>query len=190
MPRCFIAAIPPPEVLDSVGGWQEMLRRTIPCSQSLRWTPRSQLHLTLLFLGEVGADDIPALTEALDASCAGVDRFHLNVTEAGAFPSLIRPRVLWLGISGELERLTALQASVADKCARFGTHQTPESFKPHLTLARIREPSRSLGQALRSALEQTTPPAANGWLLDSVRLVSSRLLPTGSSYETLASVSL
>ena len=74
----------------------------------VRWVRPEGMHLTLQFYGEVGADKLPGLQAAVAAAAAGVTPLALELKDLGTFPNLSRPRVIWAGLAGEVDRLKAL----------------------------------------------------------------------------------
>jgi len=113
-----------------------------------KWERPEKLHITLKFLGGVDDERVAGLLTALQSVGAAIDPFHFEVAGTGAFPSAQNPRVLWLGINDQKEKLLELAASVDDACTQLGFEAETRRFSPHLTIARIREPHRAtdLGQ--------------------------------------------
>ena len=190
MPRCFVALKPPAEIADSAGEWQTRLRQSWASRPAIRWTKLEQFHLTLNFLGDVDPDSLDELAVALTRSCVNVPPFKLALSSPGSFPSLKRPRVLWLGITGDLTRLAELQAAVDRMCSRFGSHRKRDRFHPHLTLARICEPTHRFGKGLQTILASEKRPADYMWTVNVMELIASTPTPAGSTYETLHTAKL
>jgi RNA 2',3'-cyclic 3'-phosphodiesterase len=138
--RLFVAAVPPSAVLDGLDAMVAPLR---PAWPSLRWTGRSAWHLTLAFLGEVSEDTAAALAPRLGRAAHRHPSLSLSFAGGGAFPAPRRARVLWTGIRGDHCALEALARSVAAGARRAGAPPPDEGrrFRPHLTLARCREPA-------------------------------------------------
>ena len=59
--------------------------------------------------------------------------------QAGVFPGLRRPRVMWIGLGGETEALIQLQVALDTGLADLGFEKEKRPFKAHLTLARIKD---------------------------------------------------
>jgi 2'-5' RNA ligase len=108
--RAFLALDPPPEILRTIADIQGMLRKNIRGSVS--WVRPEGMHLTLKFFGDIAADDINTISEVVAGHTAGVRTFQLEAKGLGVFPGLRRPRVLWLGIGGEVERLITMQKAI------------------------------------------------------------------------------
>jgi RNA 2',3'-cyclic 3'-phosphodiesterase len=154
----------------------------------LRWTGREAWHLTLAFLGEMPDCTVAALQPRLARAAARHPLMSLSLGGAGAFPAASRARVLWTGVGGERSALSALAASVAAGARRAGAPGPEDGrrFRPHLTLARCRDPvdARDLVTGLAG---YAGPP----WCAGQIHLIRSHL-PAGPPggrprYETLGS---
>lgn len=184
--RCFIAIEIPEKILDEVVKLSGKLAKSI-ADDSARWCNREQLHITLKFLGNVDALKIDALKSAIQRTCSGFNQFQLTLGGIGCFPDIQKPRVIWLGIGGDLKVLNELQAAIDIETADFGDHQEEREFKPHLTLARVKKPSPKLWRAIGEQIKRHSENArAMGeWNVDSVNLMRSILDPSGAVYEKL-----
>jgi 2'-5' RNA ligase len=127
----------------------------------------------------------------MEQAAEGMSPFRLVVSGVGAFPNLRQPRVLWVGISGEIEKLLVLQQRIDDGLVPLGFAKEARSFTPHLTLARLREGAssgdkRSFGEMVA----KKSPNFDYEMTVDSVNLMRSQLLPGGAVYSRLAEVKL
>jgi 2'-5' RNA ligase len=164
--------------------WQAELRANF-----VRWTPAEQIHLTLHFLGNVPARSVPELEAALRRACGGVRSFELAVVGSGCFPNDRAPRVLWVGVGGELAKLTELQARVVRETRARGEANARE-FRPHLTIGRVKDIS---GWARREAGRSAHPGCCvelGRWTVGNVLLMRSELAPAGARHMELARCSL
>ncbi len=154
----------------------------------VRWTASAQTHLTLQFYGNVVAMHVPALIAAIGPAVVRCPLLLLRAGEVGAFPSLDAPRVLWLDMRGEVERLIALQRAVAAASQSVaGIVAERKPFRPHLTLGRVRIGHRDMPgmHAVAGALARPVPVPATGWPVSSVALIRSVLGAGGSRYTVL-----
>ena len=155
----------------------------------VRWLNPEHLHLTLRFLGNVAADRLGDLAAALRRACARTAPFHLALEGAGCFPNAKGPRVVWIGIQGDLEPLRKLQEQIARETKTFGDHGDERDFQPHLTIGRVKA-SGLEGRKAGQAIELVTVPKLGDWTVHQVLLVQSELSPDGARYTTLVVVAL
>lgn len=176
--RLFVAVTPPQPVLDELEARVAPLR---PAWPGLRWTGQEAWHLTLAFLGEVSERTTAALGPRLERAAHRHQSLLLSFGPGGAFPAPGRARVLWAGIEGDREPLKALARSVAAGARRAGAAPPDEGrqFRPHLTLARCRQPAdvRPLVAALAG---YAGPP----WIAAEIHLIRSFLNEGPPRYET------
>lgn len=118
---------------------------------NVRWVGVAGMHLTLKFLGEVSEEDAAGVISILEDVAARHRVFGLVLEGTGAFPPGRRdPRVLWVGAAAEPPVL-ALQEDVERGMEKLGFEREKRQFHPHLTLGRVKIPSRLdlLAQELR-----------------------------------------
>jgi 2'-5' RNA ligase len=179
--RLFVAITPPPAVLDELEARVAALRPEWP---ALRWTGRPAWHITLAFLGEVSEQTAAALGPRLERAAHRHPSLPVSLAGAGAFPGPRRARVLWTGVSGDRRALEALARSVAAGARRAGAPPPDEGrrFRPHLTLARCREPT-DVGPLVAALAGYAGEP----WTASEIHLIRSHPGDPGSPprYETL-----
>jgi 2'-5' RNA ligase len=175
--RLFTAFELSPEVKEVVLRLQAELR-PLPFR---RWQPEKTLHLTLHFLGEVDPALLSSLEARMQEACHGFGDFQLQLGPLGAFPSLKRPRNLWLSVAGQRDRLTALEALIRPRVMGLGIPLEDRPYSPHITLAR--DP-----QAPVVVPEVSLPPVA--WTVSELVLFESTLQRGGAIHTPLARFSL
>lgn len=141
--RCFVAIDLEDPARRAVGAYLGDLRATIP---GVAWTRPGNLHLTLAFLGDVPATSVPDLAARLARALAGTACFTARVVGVGAFPSLARPQVLWVGVAAP--PLRGLADAVQRTCEAAGFPRERRPFRPHVTLGRVRTRTRGAGSDL------------------------------------------
>lgn len=164
MPRLFVAAWPPPAVVERLAA---ALPRPLPAG--LRWSPPSSWHVTLRFLGPCDRDEAVAALEDVDATTC---------------EAVIGPRLVALGRSVlclPVEGVDAVAAAVVAATGHVGTPPEPRPFTGHLTLARTRGGPRPKVPELH---------VTDRFPVTEVALVESRTLPSGAEYRTLHTVAL
>jgi len=187
--RLFIAVTIPGEIKAKIEAAQAELRRVLP-ERAARWTRREQFHLTLRFLGDVDASRVEALGEAVRAACWGFGALHLRAERVGFFPDLRYPRVVWVGVQDQAERLPLLQEAVARATREYTTEEKEKQFTGHVTLARIKGIKRPEAEALGKAAAGMAERLFGQWTACQVELMRSELLPQGARHSTLASIAL
>jgi RNA 2',3'-cyclic 3'-phosphodiesterase len=187
--RTFIAVDIPSHIQQIVQQKTESLRHTLDTSL-IRWVAVENMHLTLKFLGDVSPANIAMLTQILRTEAELVHAFEFYINGLGSFPSLRRPRVIYIGIRAPAE-LEALYRGIESACTRLGYESEARSFSPHLTIGRVRQDvSVSDQQKIRGALEGTMIDALSTARVDSVHLYKSDLKQNGSVYTKLFSAPL
>ncbi len=180
--RAFLAIDLPVEILNEIRSIQSGLRKTL--QGTVRWVRPEAIHLTLKFFGDIFGDDIVMISRVMEDHAGEEGLFALDVKNLGVFPDLNRPRVLWLGISGDVERLIRFQKSMDKKLYEKGFTKDERPFRPHLTLARIKEPKGLIG--LAKILGKRDNYAAGHFDARELALFRSQLTPQGAIYTKLA----
>ncbi|HJR16290.1 MAG TPA: RNA 2',3'-cyclic phosphodiesterase [Gemmatimonadales bacterium] len=136
--RLFVA-IPVPD--PARGQILRLLGQLRSAGWPVRWVHDEGLHLTLKFFGEVAAERLDVIAEALRFAAADAGTLALQLDDLGAFPSRSRPRVLWVGIDAP-PGLELLQDRIERGCEAIGFPPEGAPFQPHVTLGRVREGQR------------------------------------------------
>lgn len=187
--RSFIAAELPEEVKSGLRQLQTDLKSA--GHTFVKWVPPEGIHITLKFLGSIPATKVSEISKIMEASSQGFPQFQIKTSGLGAFPNLRQPRILWLGISSGVDKLTALQQCIDIPLVPLGFAQEMRPFTPHLTLARLRErTSPQERQEFGKLVMETRFETAYEVNINSLSLMRSQLLPGGAVYSRLAEVKL
>ena len=187
--RCFVAVELPAEARRCIGALAAGLRET--GVRGLRPVNPDGVHLTLKFLGDVSTSTVGEVSSALEAAAAAAQPFDLDLRGVGGFPDMRRPRVLWVGVGGDLDALQRLYESVESALAPLGFPPEGRAFTPHLTLARLRDGTSTEERARAGAVlaslawEEGASAPVGG-----VSLMRSTLGPGGAVYARLRWVGL
>jgi RNA 2',3'-cyclic 3'-phosphodiesterase len=168
--RLFIGLPIPAELANAV----TRHARTISLPKA-RWTTPENIHLTLVFLGEVAEQKLASIKHELDE--VNTAPFQLKLTNLNTFP---RGGVL----VAEVDPATALlhlQEQIASRMARCGFAPEERPYHPHITLARFHG-------SLRLSENQGTLPSSlwRSFSADTINLYRSNPTPNGPRYEILA----
>ncbi len=173
--RAFIAAPLPPIAKQELGAVVEKLAERVP-SGSVRWVKPELMHLTLRFLGETAVTKLSAVKQAIDRAAASQAPLTLVLNETGCFPNANRPRVIWLGLAGEIAALAALKANLDERLIPLGWQKEERPFQAHLTVGRVKETGSVRTVEWRVMVQQVAIPVT------AVHLIESQLTPQGPIY--------
>jgi 2'-5' RNA ligase len=184
--RTFIAVDVGKAIRDRAVALQEKLARA---SEGVKWVEPANLHVTLLFLGEVDNREVADVCRVVAEHTQKQGAFAMSVEGAGSFPSTRRPRILWIGVGQGTPELCTLHDSLETPLFEIGCYRREERrYTPHITLGRVRgdRPSHTLAEALAKQANwqggQTT--------VNEVLVMSSELAPQGPVYTVLSRAKL
>jgi len=173
--RTFIAIPLPTEVKAVLSELVQVLAVQVP-DRSIRWVKPQLMHITLRFLGDTVASSLPILGDTLDNLAAQHDAFKLRLDQLGCFPNKKRPRVIWIGLSGQLDAARALKQDIDNSLLPLGWESEKRSFNPHLTLGRVKDRRQLRDVKWEADVEQVIVPART------IQLIESELLSSGPIY--------
>ncbi|MBT8490178.1 MAG: RNA 2',3'-cyclic phosphodiesterase [Deltaproteobacteria bacterium] len=180
--RVFLAIDLPDDIKAQLVAIQNKLKFLL---EGVRWTRPEGIHLTLKFFGTVVAEDIVRISEVVEQHTKNAQPIALHGEKVGAFPNFQRPRVLWLGLNGDIERLSALHRAIEKDLDRYGYKKEKRGFKPHLTLGRAKS-SRGIILGLPEAIKRDDTYKAGQFDSNGLTLFESKLKPGGAVYTKLA----
>ena len=187
--RSFIAVELPDEIKETLTQLQAQLKLSSP--PSVKWVDPYSIHLTLKFLGNIAVGRISEITQAIEEAAQGMSPFHLEMKGLGVFPNLRRVQVAWVGLAGELDKVSQLQQRIEFNLVSLGFTAESRAFTPHLTLARLRDrvlpdERERFGQLIAN----TRFEVVNTIRVDSLNLMRSQLTRGGAIHSRLSSVAL
>ena len=130
--RLFVALNLPKKERDRIYRVSRLLRE---CQLPVRWVEPEHYHVTLKFLGEVPEDRMDGVQDALNHVASTNVKLDLAVEGFGAFPTIRRPQVIWVGIEPS-PALRCLKQDVEWALMGCGFERETRAFHPHLTLGR------------------------------------------------------
>ena len=153
---------------------------------SVRWVKPDQMHLTLVFLGEVSEAQAPTVVDAISQPVPAAP-FPIAFQGLGVFPNHGGPRALWIGVTNGEAELVALQGELARRTVAAGIALEARPFHPHLTLGRWRQ---SRPSDRRRALASAQPDVVARVDVSGATLYHSRISSAGPAYTALARATL
>jgi RNA 2',3'-cyclic 3'-phosphodiesterase len=165
----------------------ELKRKLAPLRtrEQVRWVEPSTLHVTLRFLGEVDEEQVEEVAEAATTLARDTPPLRLVLRGGGSFPGRSRPHVLWVGLAGEVGRLTALVASLEAALRGLGFPAADHPFTPHVTVGRVKEGVPAEAVAKVEAIGEL-----GHFKAESLILFRSDLRPSGAVHTELYRVPL
>ncbi len=166
------------------------LQESLP--NGIRWVEPKGVHLTLKFLGNVNASLVEEIFGAMGKASVEfpAEPIQLQLNELGVFPSVREPRVLWAGVTGDINDLARLQQLVDDSFAALGFAKERRPFRPHLTLGRVQDRvPQSDRRRIGNVISQFSLAEGRPWQAMEMHLIRSTLTPQGAIYDSLGKVS-
>lgn len=184
--RLFWAVNLPEDIKTGLAMLQSDLS-TVPVD--IKWVEKHNLHLTVKFLGDVEEARIGEIARVVDEAVHGTGGFELRLSGLGFFPGPRRPRVIWVGVHGEVQKFHRLHRRVEECMTALGWTDG-QNFALHLTLGRLRSPQGSDLLVRRAHGIGSDRENIGGVAVSSIDLMKSRLTSKGPVYQVLASVQL
>jgi 2'-5' RNA ligase len=180
--RSFIAVNFSEEVKKKLAEIQHELKNAV--EGSLKWVEEENLHLTLKFMGDVREDVLGHIKSSLSPVFKNYRQFKVEFKNVGAFPTVNKPRVLWVGIEkgkNELEKLAIeIENTLNDK---LGIAKEERKFLPHITLARVKDKCRINFEKIAKYQDKVFAED----VVSKVDLMESKLTPSGPIYSVMYS---
>jgi 2'-5' RNA ligase len=179
--RTFIAVDLAAGVKDRLTRLQETLATE---GSGVKWTRAENLHLTLLFLGEVEQLDVVRICREVQARARKHPAFTLEVEGLGAFPNTRRPKILWAGLTDGVTELRALHADLEQGLLDLGCYRREDrEYAPHLTLGRLSHDDRADDWA--GVLARHSAWKGGTSAVDEVLVMSSEMRRDGPEYSVM-----
>jgi len=184
--RIFIAINLPLQVREQIG----LIKGALPFSSAdIKWVEPDNYHLTLKFLGEVAPENIGAIKSRLSALSATINPITLGFDNLGFFPNSRNPRVIWLGVKGETQKVIQLAGKIDGALADLG-YRREDNFRIHLTLGRVRRGARIDGSRLINTNYLSDDIRSLKLLVTDFYLMQSILSNQGPQYRVLGKFKL
>lgn len=187
--RAFLAIRLPDDVTVALGHLTDQMAQARV--GGLKPVRPENMHLTLKFFGSINARQVESIVDTVTHTAKSVRPFTLRLGNVGAYPNNRSPRVLWVGLDGDVAPLQDIHRRIEAALGQIAIKPDTREFRPHLTIARIRDHAshterRRAAEALFSAEFRSglSVPA------DRISLMRSVLRPQGPQYTALAEIPL
>ena len=178
--RAFIAI----QVPDDIRQYARMLRNELGRARpDIKWVEYQNYHLTVKFLGEVENKNTAELKRNLKLAAEAVPAFNLSAGGIGFFPNQVHPKVMWMGIKGEIEKAEFLGDRVDAYLSTMG-FEPDQDHQPHLTLGRIRS-ENNMKEMLKLLEKLPGKDKLRSFRIENFQLMQSILEASGPQYTVL-----
>ncbi len=175
--RTFLAVPLSDDIRQRLVALQERLAGAV---DSVRWVEEENLHVTMFFLGDVDAEEIPAVCRAAQGATSEMPAFPVGLKGLGCFPHTRRPRIVWAGVGRGAAELKELYEGLSRHLEPLGFRREDRPFTPHVTLGRVKG-----DLTLAGVLETHGDFEAGEMVAEEVHVCSSELTRQGSRYQVL-----
>ena len=146
--------------------------------RALKPVEDENVHITLRFIGEVSDESLPEIIECV-RSVEAIKSFTIEIRGVGAFPTISKPRVIWVGIDEGAEELRKLK-ELMDPCLNPYAKPERNPYTPHITIARVK--GRINSECFRGIIDAFGNELFGHSTVISVKLKRSILKPEGPVY--------
>jgi len=176
--RTFIALELPEGIQRGLGKVQRALK--FP-GLSARWVRTDAMHLTVKFLGNIRREEVPEVSSLMEEAVLDIAPFELSIEGLWSFPPKGRPRILWVGVTGEVEPLGVVAKRLEEGARLLGAKGEDRRYVPHLTLGRV----KSAPADFEERLAEVVRPMLGTFQAHELTLFMSELSGQGSRYTVL-----
>ena len=148
--------------IDLPAGYKEILKsvqtKLKNVKADVKWVEPDNCHITLKFLGNVLASQIITISSIIENYTKDLSSFPIELGALGAFPTIEKPQIIWVGVSHGRERLMNLANTLEEKLSKAGFSNETKPFNAHVTIGRAR--SNHDLKTLSSAIKTIDVPSA------------------------------
>ncbi len=183
--RFFIALEIPEESRQEILDLQNEVALIIP---GIRVAHPNKLHLTIAFTGERDDSVKDDIIRVLKEAAADIPPFEVSPGFIDAFPELHNPKILWLGVKGDVDKLVIIRERVKDKLTKMNLLMDERRYTPHIAIGKIE--NYSLSEEAEQKLQKLMLKKFAPIKITSLKLFES--VPEGGfhTHNTLAEIPL
>ncbi len=181
--RTFVALDIDAETRSGIGDYIKNLKAL---DLDIKWVKVENIHLTVKFLGNIYPSEHDKLYKGLEMAVENINNFRLVVSGIGFFPDNRNPRVLWVGVEGDIDALKELVRNVEENLFEIGFRREERAFSPHITIGRFKS-KRNAGK-LSKVLADSSGMRFGEFYVSSLKVYRSNLTPAGPDYSLLKEI--
>jgi 2'-5' RNA ligase len=183
--RTFIAVDLDKVVRQRTIALQETLKES---GTEVKWVGPENLHVTLLFLGEVDEREVPEVCRLVAETAGEHPKFTMSVESSGGFPNSLRPRIVWVGVGAGTQELCSIHDDLETAFLNLGFRREDRKYSPHITLGRVKSDRPT--ESLATALAQQAGWKGGEIQVTELLVMGSKLTPEGPEYTVLSRAKL
>jgi 2'-5' RNA ligase len=187
--RCSIVIRIPAELQADLAELQLQIRRRAG-ADLVRWTPSNELVLTLLSLGEIGVGQMAQIAATLPTIASRHRALDLQLEGLGGSPNNLQPRLLWVGVGGDVLGLAQLQQAIEHAVAPLVPHQELRQFQAQVPIGRLKQESEANRSALGRAVRMAQIGSVGAFTAPAVELIRMAATSAGPTIVTVESFAL
>lgn len=177
--RTFIAIDVPEAVRETSVSLQTLVKAK---PKVVKWVRPENIHLTLRFIGPTAPGEVEKINTLLGGVAGEYNDLSLTISGTGCFPKKARPRVLWLGVEGDVPELKSIVSRMGEGMEKLGYPLEERNYSPHITVGRIRYPQKATPDVTDFL---AVDYEAISFAATRINLYQSDLLPSGPIYSLL-----
>lgn len=174
--RTFVSFDLPKEIKSEIAKIQSDLKKA---GLETKWVKPENIHLTVAFLGPINPEQITVVSKIVNKVNQRLNPIKLSLSEISAFPNLNHARVIFVGLSGQIETLNKIAKEAREELKRRSVWFDEKPFVAHVTLGRFKQP-QDLSQIVPKIKTKQV-----AFIVDKVSFKQSRLTPSGPIYTKL-----
>lgn len=179
--RTFAALDLDPEPRAACAAYLETLKHA--AETGVKWVLPDHFHLTLRFFGDLLPENVKSIGRMLGETALETPRFDFRLEGTGAFPDLVHPKVIWIGIADGSKNISEFASKIEEGAVHIEIPKEVKTFSPHLTVGRVR--SQNNLRYLRDFIKGHPFRFEGVSSAKHLTLYRSRLMPDGPHYEIL-----
>ncbi|MDI6850560.1 MAG: RNA 2',3'-cyclic phosphodiesterase [bacterium] len=149
---------------------------------NVKWVEKENLHITCKFLGEITEKQLQELLSRLEKKFKKGEKIRILITNFGCFPNFRHPRVMWLGVQGEVDKLKKVWGSLEEVAKTLKIGEREKEYIPHVTIGRLKS-STALD---KDWLKYTSKE----FEITHLTVFQSTLTPSGPVYKSIVRIPL
>ncbi|MFH1715218.1 MAG: RNA 2',3'-cyclic phosphodiesterase [Elusimicrobiota bacterium] len=183
--RTFTAVNLPEGLKKKIGLIQEDLKKSL--SGKVKWVEENNLHLTMLFLGDMQEEDVKNYSQKLERDIKDITSFKILIKGLSIFPNIKRPHLFWLEIQEGRDKIRELFKKIQMSGKDYLKEDSEHSFKAHITLGRVKD-SLKINDSFNT--EEWKGKTAGEAIITSVDIMQSTLTENGPVYKIYKEIGL